>query len=101
MFFYRKNDLPLKTMNEKPEKIISFSISPFVCKNVMQATFKVLKFIPDVSTGILTLTQSGGYADMVPKGGRMVHQKGWKVISLSQSATLYTKNKNPEGIKHS
>ena len=101
MFFYRKNDLPLKTMREKPEKIISFSISPFVCKNVMQATFKVLKFIPDVSTGILTLTQSGGYADMVPKVGRMVNQKGWKVISFSQSATLYTKNKNPEGIKHS
>ena len=89
MFFYRKNDLPLKTMKEKPEKIISFSISHFVCKNVMQATFKVLKFIPDVSTGILTLTQSGGYADMVSKGGRMVHQKGWRVIPLSQSATLF------------
>ena len=79
----------------------------------MQATFKVLKFIPDVSTGILTLTQSGGYANMVPNGGLMVHQKGWRVISLSPSATLFfsktgdgkggchTKNKNPEGIKHS
>ena len=85
----------------------------------MQATFKVLKFILDISTGILTLTQSGGYADMVPNGGCMIHQIGWRVLPFSKCATLFfskiwspkrgagrggvchTKNENPEGIKHS
>ena len=77
----------------------------------MQTTFKVLKFILDVSTGILMLTQSGGYADMVPNGGCMIHQIGWRVLPFSKCATLFfskiwggvchTKNENPEGIKHS